>query len=128
MGARHGTHKGLVALNNQSREVARSKIKVIKIVERLQGHVNGENDMTPTQIKAAEILLKKMLPDLTSADVKTEITTKTVDITADLISKITQLQNSAQLRINNDTAFISQSVPIEEGEFVEVENGESLAP
>jgi hypothetical protein len=33
-------------------------------MERLVGHVEGTNDMTQTQIKAADILLRKIVPDL----------------------------------------------------------------
>ena len=33
---------------------------------RLQAHVEGQIQMTPTQIKAAEILLRKTMPDLQS--------------------------------------------------------------
>lgn len=33
---------------------------------RLENHVLGRVDMTPTQLKAAEILLRKSLPDLSS--------------------------------------------------------------
>lgn len=42
----------------------RDKIQVSMIIERLVKHVNDEVDMKPTQLKAAEILLKKVAPDL----------------------------------------------------------------
>lgn len=44
----------------------RSKIQTSMLINRLQGHANGENNMSPTQIKAAEILLRKAAPDLTA--------------------------------------------------------------
>lgn len=34
------------------------------LVKRLSDHVLGKQDMSQTQIKAAEVLLKKALPDL----------------------------------------------------------------
>lgn len=43
----------------------REKIKASMLLNRLQDHVEGKVEMTSTQIRAAEILLKKCLPDLT---------------------------------------------------------------
>ena len=42
----------------------RSKIQTSQLINRLMKHANGEVQMESTQIKAAEILLKKALPDL----------------------------------------------------------------
>jgi hypothetical protein len=43
----------------------RQKIRTGNILHRLGKHVESETDiMTPSQIKAAEILLRKVLPDL----------------------------------------------------------------
>ena len=42
----------------------RDKIQVGVLIDRLVKHVNDEIDMKPTQLKAAEILLKKVAPDL----------------------------------------------------------------
>ena len=47
----------------------RSKIQASVIIGRLAGHVSGEVDMSPTQIKAAEILLRKTLPDLATTEI-----------------------------------------------------------
>lgn len=44
----------------------REKIQASMIVNRLMGHVTGEIELTPTQVRAAEVLLKKTLPDLSS--------------------------------------------------------------
>jgi len=49
-------------------EVARQKIRVSEILTRLLKHVDGSVEMSPTQIRAAEILLKKALPDLSSVE------------------------------------------------------------
>jgi len=53
-------------------EHTRQTIKVTQIINRLTNHMNGECDMSNSQIKAAEILLKKALPDLQAVSVTTE--------------------------------------------------------
>lgn len=47
----------------------RQRIQAAMILDRLGKHVAGKNKMTSTQIRAAEILLKKAMPDLSSSDV-----------------------------------------------------------
>ena len=44
----------------------RDKIQIASIIDRLAKHINDEIDMKPTQLKAAEILLKKVAPDLSN--------------------------------------------------------------
>jgi hypothetical protein len=34
-------------------------------MNRLQGHVDGEHELSPTQVAAAKILLAKVVPDVT---------------------------------------------------------------
>ena len=46
----------------------REGIQVAMIRNRLQKHIAGEIDMTATQIRAAEILLRKVIPDLSSVE------------------------------------------------------------
>jgi hypothetical protein len=48
----------------------REKIKIGVIIDRMVRHVDGEVEMTNSQIKAAEILLRKVAPDLA----RTELT------------------------------------------------------
>ena len=50
----------------------KAKIQAGVILDRLVKHVNGEIDMSASQIKAADILLKKTVPDLA----RTEVTGK----------------------------------------------------
>lgn len=45
-------------------EEAREKIRTTQLINRLQDHSLGKIDMSATQIRAAEILLKKRIPDL----------------------------------------------------------------
>jgi len=49
----------------------RSKIQQTQILNALQEHVNGKREMSATQVTAATVLLKKVLPDLTQSDVTT---------------------------------------------------------
>lgn len=42
----------------------KDKIKAGVIMQRLLGHVYGEIELSATQIKAADILLKKIVPDV----------------------------------------------------------------
>lgn len=55
-------------LNPQHDQKTREKIQTSQLVNRLMSHANGEVDMTPTQIRAAEILLNKTLPNLSAVD------------------------------------------------------------
>lgn len=45
-------------------EEAREKIKTTQLINRLQDHALGEIEMSQTQIRATEVLLKKRVPDL----------------------------------------------------------------
>lgn len=44
----------------------RKKIQTSQLLNRLESHVFNDVKMSQTQIKAAEILLKKTLPDLSA--------------------------------------------------------------
>lgn len=44
----------------------RAKIQASQIANRLQQHVNGEVELTATQVNAAKILLAKTIPDLSA--------------------------------------------------------------
>ena len=49
-------------------ELVRQRIRATKLVQRLQDHVHGLCEMSSTQVRAAEILLKKSIPDLSSIE------------------------------------------------------------
>lgn len=55
-------------LRKTHQDDVREKIQASQIINRLYGHVEGTVDMSPTQIRAAEILLKKTLPDLAATE------------------------------------------------------------
>ena len=46
----------------------RQRIRVSMLTRRLQDHALGKLEMTDSQRKATEVLLKKTLPDLSSID------------------------------------------------------------
>ena len=50
---------------------ARQNIQTSQLLNRLNSRANGQVEMTPTQVKAAEILLRKSLPDLSATTVET---------------------------------------------------------
>ena len=44
------------------------------LLNRLRDHVFGKCELSPTQIRAAEILLRKVIPDLASVEHSGEVT------------------------------------------------------
>lgn len=62
-------------LNSRQTASARAAIGVHRIIQELTKHFEGKIDKTPTQIRAAEILLKKALPDLQAMELSGEVTT-----------------------------------------------------
>lgn len=46
----------------------KDSIRATQIMNRLEGHINGQIDLSPTQISAAKIVLGKIIPDLKSID------------------------------------------------------------
>jgi len=59
-----------VRLNKRHQASVISCIKVGQLLKRLQGHADGQVELSATQIKAAEILLKKTVPDLKQVDLQ----------------------------------------------------------
>ncbi len=63
--------------NTRIDQKTRDKIKASQIINRLTKHVNNEDAdievMSASQIKAAEILLKKILPDLKQIDIDGQV-------------------------------------------------------
>ena len=59
-------------------EEHRVKIQNSNILSYLIKHIEGERDMGATQVSAALGLLRKVLPDLSSAEIKSETTVRYV--------------------------------------------------
>ena len=57
-----------VRLDPNHDQRTRAKIQTSQIINALFKHVKSENKMTSTQVRAAEILLKKTLPDLSAVE------------------------------------------------------------
>lgn len=55
-------------LNPRHQEMVKEKIRTSQLINRLCDHALGEIDMTQTQIRAAEILLNKTLPNLKASE------------------------------------------------------------
>jgi hypothetical protein len=49
-------------------EAWREKIRTSMLINRLQNHVAGRIEMSATQLRAAEVLLRKRLPDLVATE------------------------------------------------------------
>lgn len=47
----------------------RARIQAAALVNRLQAHALGKIDLSPTQVRAIECLLRKVLPDLQAAEI-----------------------------------------------------------
>ena len=59
--------------NTRIDQKSRDKIQATQIIKRLNNHaLSDEEIMTASQIRAAEILLKKTLPDLTNTTFEDE--------------------------------------------------------
>lgn len=59
--------------NTRIDQKSRDKIQASQIINRLTKHaLSDEEIMTSSQVRASEILLKKILPDLSNIDFKDE--------------------------------------------------------
>lgn len=54
----------------------KEKIKLAQLINRLNDCAMGEVEMTSQQLKATEILLKKIIPDLKGVDLSAELSGK----------------------------------------------------
>ncbi len=65
---------------------AREKIRTSQLLNRLQNHILGKIDMSPSQVNATLGLLRKTLPDLSAVDmnVKGQLEAHLVDFVASL--------------------------------------------
>lgn len=66
-------------------ENTRLKIQASQLINRLTGHANGTVDLSPTQVRAIEILLRKTLPDL--SDVRMDVDAQPITFKLDLGGK-----------------------------------------
>lgn len=55
-------------LRKTHQDDVREKIKTTQLINRLQNHALGDLDLSQSQIRAIEVLLRKSIPDLSSVD------------------------------------------------------------
>jgi hypothetical protein len=59
-------------LRKTHQDDVRAKIQTSQLINRLENHALGEIDLSATQIKAIEVLIRKTLPDLSSVEMTGE--------------------------------------------------------
>ena len=59
-----------MTIGGKHKAITRERIRTGMILSRLTRHVNGTLEMSATQVRAAEVLLKKALPDLSAVEHK----------------------------------------------------------
>lgn len=56
-------------LNLRHTQMVRDKIQAAQLINRLEAHAMGEVELSATQVRSIEVLLKKILPDLSALQV-----------------------------------------------------------
>lgn len=70
----------------QQHEEWRQKIQASQLINRLNSHAKGECEMTATQIKAATVLLAKVMPDLKAVEHSGTVTTQYESLSDDQLN------------------------------------------
>ena len=95
----------------------REKIRAAQLINRLQAHIFDGLELSMSQVRAIEILLRKCLPDLTKTEVQAEATHRYVAQLPDVLTKRNGLPSMAKGRLpcNENDLFshclFVQSVP-----------------
>lgn len=55
-------------IRKHHQDEVRARIQTSQLINRLTDHALGHVELTPTQVRAIEILLKKSIPDLSSVE------------------------------------------------------------
>lgn len=110
MAGKPGMHKRTY-MRADALERIRDRIKNSQIAERLVKHALGEVEMTPSQVQAAQVLLRKVMPDLAA----TELTDRRegwIDVMKRLASSENRVSPSQQTPViaeqhgSNDTVLV----------------------
>jgi hypothetical protein len=56
-------------LNPRHQQMVRDKIQASQLINRLEAHAMGEVELSATQVRSIEVLLKKVVPDLSAVQV-----------------------------------------------------------
>ena len=65
----------------------REKIRASQLINRLQAHIFDGLELSMSQVRAIEILLRKSVPDLTKTEVPADVTHRYVAQLPDVLSK-----------------------------------------
>jgi len=76
-----------IGKNGVQPEQVRAKIRGAYLIRRLQQHVAGKIKLTAEQVRSADILLRKIIPDLSQSSVVGEMTHKYVVEVPPLLTK-----------------------------------------
>jgi hypothetical protein len=79
----------------------RERIRAAYLINRLQDHVAGTVELSPTQVRAAEILLRKCLPDLLGAQIVDQ-TVRAFCVVPSVMSKSDWLRTRGDARLLED--------------------------
>lgn len=85
-------------------EETRAKIKATQLLNRLQDHALGFVEMTSTQVRAAEVALRKILPDLASVEHSGDVQQTYIVRMPSLINSLTDWDKHAQATLEQDQA------------------------
>jgi hypothetical protein len=70
-------------VSEQSKKAVRRSIRTERLIRALQDHVDGNAELSATQVRAAEILLNKRLPNRRAKEAKPRPAGVTLIITND---------------------------------------------
>ena len=105
----------------------RERIRCGVILRRMMDHVEGKIEMSSTQLKAAEILLRKVLPDLSSVEYKGSLEHRHVTeyTDAELIALLEQShRRSSDRGLTAQEGGASLAAPVHGVHDPELEGGE----
>ena len=88
-------------------ENTRERIKTTMIVKRLVDHIDGKIELKQTQIRAAEILLRKVLPDVQA--ISHEVSGS--------VTHVTDVTDQALIQYLESQRAIADQTSVIEGEF-----------
>lgn len=77
-------------LRKPHQEEVRLKIQSSQLINALSDHVKGKKKLSPTQVRAAEILLRKCVPDLSSTTIGGDPENPLVFDAADAVAALLQ--------------------------------------
>ncbi len=101
-------------LRKMHQDDVRTKIQTSQLINRLTDHALGTVELVATQVRAIEVLLKKVLPDLQAVEHSGEVATSpTYDLSILGDETLAQLERSLELArpADGDQAGASASKP-----------------